>query len=199
MRSLMTACLLGVSVSAQAQPMGMQISARDNPEQYWNRGFGCSQTAENYNVTLRVAEVDATAAKIDALMTAAGAPTQMGMNHQMYYGGAGGQQRGRQMNYSVPMKAAEKLAKKLMDMGELMNYSLNRQSNPDSLKHIEERIAVLEGELANASALAKMPSAAYFLRSRLNGLKQSREVCLAGVSRSSISVNLQPKPADPKP
>lgn len=198
MRYATTAFLLSLSLPAAAQPMGMQISARDNPEQYWNRGFGCSQTAENYNVALKVVDIDATAVKIDAMMTAAGAPSQVGMNNNVYYGG-GGQMRTRQMNYSVPMKAADKLAKKLMDMGELMNYSLNRQNSGDSLKQIEERIAVLEGELANAAALSKMPSAAYFLRSRLNNLKQSREVCLAGVSRSSISVNLQPKPADAKP
>lgn len=198
MRFLLTALLLSLAHAAHAQPMGMQISARDNPEMYWNRGFGCSQTAENYNVALRVEDIDATAVKIDAMMTAAGAPSQTGMNNNVYYAG-GMQQRTRQMNYSVPMKSADRLAKRLMDMGELMNYSLNRQNNGDSLKQIEERIAVLEGELANASALAKMPSAAYFLRSRLNGLKQSREVCLAGVSRSSISVNLQPKPAETKP
>lgn len=196
MRYATTALLWGLSLAAQAQPMGMQISAKDNPEQYWNRGFGCSQTAENYNMTLRVEEVDAAAAKIDAQMTAAGAPSQLGINNQMYYGGAGGQQRGRQMNYSVPIKAADKLAKKLLDMGELMNYSMNRQNSGDSLKQLEERIAVLEGELANAAALAKMPSAAYFLRSRMNQLKQNREMCLAGATRSMISVNLQPKPAE---
>lgn len=195
---LATAILLSVSLAAHAQPMGASISAKDNPEAYWNRGFGCSQTADNYSIVLRVAEVEPVASKIDAVMTAAGAPSQMGTNNNTY-NGRGDQQRGRQMNYSVPMKAADKLAKKLMDMGELMNYSMNRQNSGDSLAQIRERIAVLEAELANVEALAKMPSAAYFLRARLNTLKQNRDSCLTSVSRSSISVSLQPKPVEAKP
>jgi hypothetical protein len=194
MRFLMTALLVGLAVAAEAQPA--KVTLKDNPEAYWNRGYGCSGSAENYNVTLRVGDVDSMAAKIDAIMTAAGAPSQMGNNN--YYGGYQ-QQRARQMGYSVPAKAADKLAKKLTDMGELMNYSMNRQSSGDTLKLIEERIAVLDSELSNTAALAKMPSATYFLQSRLNSLKQAREVCAASSSKSSISVNLQAKPAETKP
>jgi len=195
MRLLMTALLVGAAIAARAQMP--KVTLKDNPEAYWNRGFGCSGNAESYNVTLRVSDVDAMAGKVDGMMTEAGAPSQLG-NNAYYYNG-GGQARARQMNYSVPAKAAEKLAKKLTDMGELMNYSMNRQNGADALKQIEERIAVLEGELSNAAALEKMPSAAYFLRSRLTSLKQSREVCMAAGSRSSISVNLQPEPAEAKP
>lgn len=198
MAFLVAAILLSVSIAAHAQPTRTAISANDNPEAYWNRGFSCSQTADNYSLTLRVNEVDPVASKVDAVMTAAGAPSQIGTNYNAYFGG-GGQQRGRQLNYSVPMKAADKLAKKLMEMGELMNYSMNRQNSGDALAQIEERIVVLEAELANVGSLAKMPSAAYFLRTRLNGLKQNRDVCLAGASRSSISVSLQLKPAEAKP
>ncbi len=195
MRFLLTAFLFSLAHASQAQVVAKTVM-KDNPESYWNRGFGCSSSAENYNVTLRVGDVDTMAAKIDTIMTAAGAPSQMGTNNNYYNGN---QQRGRQMSYSVPLKSADKLAKKLMDMGELLNYSLSRQNNGDNLKLIEERIAVLEAELANGSALEKLPSAAYFLKSRLTSLKQSREGCVAGVSRSSVSVNLQAKPAEPKP
>lgn len=192
MRLLMTALLSTLALAAHAQRMGPKITAQEHPDAYWNRGFGCSQTADSYNVTLRVGDVDAMAARIDAFMTDAGAPSQMGTNNNFYSGGA---QRGRQLNYSVPIKAADKLAKKLMDMGELINYSLNRNQSGDSLAQIEERIAVLEGELKNGDALAKLPSAAHFLNAKLKSLKQSREVCLAGATRSSISVNLQAQPA----
>lgn len=198
MHYLSTAILLSVSLAAQAQPMRAAISAKENPEAYWSLGFNCSQTADNYSIALRVAEVEPIASKIDAVMTAAGAPSQMGTNNIAYYGG-GSQQRGRQMNYSLPMKSAEKLAKELINMGELLNYSLHRHNSRDSLALITERISLLEAELANVDALAKMPSAAYFLRTRLNALKQNRDICLAGVSRSSFSVNLQPKPAEAKP
>ena len=195
MRFVLTALLFGLSHPAQAQ-MIAKITMKDNPELYWNRGTACSSNAENYNVTLRVDDVDAMAARIDTIMTAAGAPSQMGSNNNYY---RNNQQRSRQMNYSVPMKAADKLAKRLMDMGELLSYSLNRQNNGDNLKQMQERIAVLEGELANASALEKMPAAAYFLKSRLTSLKQSRDVCIAGASRSSLLVVLQGKPAETKP
>ena len=84
-------------------------------------------------------------------------------------------------------------------MGELLNYSVNRQNNGDNLKQMDERIAVLEGELVNTSALEKMPAAAYFLRSKLTSFKQSREACVVGASKSSISVNLQSKPVEAKP
>ncbi len=189
------AFLFNLAHASQAQMM-TKTTMKDNPESYWNRGYGCSSSAENYNVTLRVGDVDAMATKIDTMMTAAGAPSQMGTNNNYFNGN---QQRGRQMNYSVPVKSADKLAKKLMDMGELLNYSLNRQNNGDNLKLIEERIAVLEVELANENALEKMPAAAYFLKSRLTSLKQNRESCVAGTSRSSVSVNLQAKPAETKP
>lgn len=196
MRLLMTALLVAIAGGVWAQMP--KVTLKDNPEAYWNRGYGCSGNAESYNVTLRVADVDASAAKVDALMTEAGAPSQLGNNAYYAYNG-GGQPRGRQMGYSIPAKSAEKLAKKLTDMGELMNYSMNRQNGGDALKQIEERIVVLEGELANTEALEKMPSAAFFLRSRLASLKQSREVCMAAGSRSSISVSLQPQPAEAKP
>lgn len=197
MRFLLTALLSSLALTAQAQRPGPKITAQENPEAYWNRGFGCSQTAENYNVTLRVADVDAMAARVDTLMTDAGAPSQMGQTNSGYYASQGGQGRMRQMNYSVSIKSADKLAKKLMDMGELINYSLNRSQSGDSLAQIEERIAVLEGELKNEDALAKLPSAAHFLNAKLRSLKQSREVCLAGATRSSISVSLQAQPGKP--
>lgn len=197
MRFLLTALLSSLALAALAQRPGPKITAQENPEAYWNRGFGCSQTADSYNVTLRVGDVDSMAAKIDVLLTDAGAPSQMGQSNSGYYGGQGGQGRMRQMHYSVPIKSAEKLAKKLMDMGELINYSLNRSQSGDSLAQLEERIALLEGESKNAEALAKVPSAAHLLNAKLKSLKQSREVCLAGTTRSAISINLQSKPAKP--
>ncbi|UPT73674.1 MAG: hypothetical protein M0D55_17750 [Elusimicrobiota bacterium] len=193
MRTIMLAALIVFAPNAGAQTP--KINAKDNPEAYWSRGYGCSQTAENYNVGIRVDDVDAMTAKIDVMMTAAGAPSQVGMGNS-YMGGVQG--RMRQLNYSVPAKGAEKLAKKLLEMGELVSYALNRQHSGDSQKQIEERIAVLEGELANKSELEKMPAARYLLTSKLASLKQHRDICVAGASKSSISINLQSKPVEQK-
>lgn len=179
---------LGVS-SASAQP-GYQPSPKDNPEAYWSRGFGCSPNSESYNISIRVPDIDAAVQKIDAMMTTAGAPSQLGQNNGYYNSN---NQRGRQISYSMPTKNAEKLSKRLIDFGELLNYSFNRQNPGDAQKQIEERIAIIEGELANADAMAKLPTAAYFLRSRLTGLKQMRETCLAAGAKTSFSVYLTQK------
>jgi hypothetical protein len=200
MRLFITALLIAVAGTVRAQMS--KVTPKDNPEAYWNRMIGCSGSAESYNVTLRVTDTDVVAGKVDALMVEAGAPSQLGAAMYSYsYSNRpdGAQPRARQMSYSVPVKSAEKLAKKVSDIGELINYSMNRQNGGDAMKQLEERIAVLEGELENKDALEKMPSAAYFLRSRLNSLKHSREVCKAAGSRSSISVVLQPLPGDSKP
>ncbi len=191
-----TVLLLSLTCAANASSAAWS----DNPEAYWNRGYGCSQAAENYNITLKVDDIDVMAGKVDAVMTAAGAPSQLGNNSTGSMNDGSGTVRYRQMNYSLPSKAAEKLTKKLMDMGELINYSLNRQNATDTVKQLEERILALEGELKeNEGLLLKMPAAAYFLRSKLNSLKQTRESCLAGVSKSAISISLRGKPAGAKP
>jgi hypothetical protein len=186
---------------ASAQRYGDRFSdasPTNNPEAYWNRGFACSQSAESYNVSLRVDDVDEAATKIDSLMIAAGGTTTSG---NTYYNGGqdGAQVRNRQMTYTVPSKNAERTAKRLMDAGELVNYSLNRQNNGDTLRQINERIKVLEDELkSGADALKSMPAATYFLRSRLSSLRQSQAACGQGTAKSGISIMLQGKPA-PRP
>ncbi len=183
---LSTAALLAVILVSAARAQSAGPSMKENPDAYWNRAFSCAQTASTYNISLQTADVNMTAAKIDQLMSQGGAP-----NQPMHNNSIEGQSQ-RSMSYFVPVKSADKLAKKLMDMGELLNYSMNRQNNRDTLLLVEERIAVLQGEI-DSPALAQTTAAAHFVKTRLDQLKQVREMCVEGSKRSSIALNLRGK------
>ena len=95
------------------------------------------------------------------------------------------------------MKSAEKAAKKAFDLGELVNYSMNRSTN-DQKAQVDERVAQLQSELSeNKTALEKMPAATYFLTARLDQLKKVQESYEMSASKGQVSVTLQeeaPKP-----
>ncbi len=189
MRLTAVIILIGMAGTTQAQMYNQKITAKENPEQYWGRGFGCSGASENFNIQLKVSDVDASTEHIEAMMASASAMRQ-GMNGN--YNNGGNMNNGRRsLNYSVPSKAADKLAKRLIGMGELLNYSLNKAGGGDNLKQLDERISVLENELRNEAALAKMPTAAHFLNSKLNSLKQQRTACQEGAAKSSVNIQLQ--------
>lgn len=165
-----------------------------NPDSYWGRGFGCSQAAENYQISLEVADLDADGAKAEAVASAAGAPVRHSMNDGTTQTGNGVTRRYRQVSYIMPAKSAEKVAKKLMDVGELTNYQLNKQGG--ELKPLNERIEILEKELSeNQAALERMPAAKYFVSSRLKSLKQALSTCEQGASKASINLTLMEKAA----
>lgn len=164
-----------------------------NPEVYWSRGWNCGQSAENYQVTITVDNPGEAFLKVDAVMTGAGAITQSA-NYSGY------QENGsmRQMQYSLPIKAGEKAAKKVWELGELTSYSVNRVKTDDSIRAIDERVRVLEKELADP-AVEKLSAARYFLKTKLASLRQAKESCVRGADRASLTVGLQPKAKPARP
>lgn len=154
--------VLAVVPTAWANRVLRAAVDESNPEAFWGRDFGCSQAAENYQIALEVNDLEGTAAKAESLAVAAGAPARVGMhdgNNQDVYGAS---RRYRQVNYLMPSKSAEKFAKKLMEVGELTNYQLNKQGA--DAKPVVERIEILQKELSeNQSALERMPTAKFLL------------------------------------
>lgn len=163
-----------------------------NPAAYWGRGFGCSQAAENYQISMEVGDLDAAAAKAESAAAAGGAPPRMSMHDGNTQDGYGAVRRYRQINYLMSVKTADKVAKKLMEIGELSNYQLNKQGA--DLKPLSERIAILSKELSeNAAALERMPAAKHFLTSRLNEFKQSLSCSEQGASKAAVNLTLMGK------
>jgi len=162
----------------------------ENPEGYWNTGWNCGQSAESYSVTISVVDPVAAFSKVDAAMVAAGAPSQMASI--LRYGRDQNGEGVRQAHYMLPLKAGEKAAKKIWEVGELTNYSVSRQDIPEMVKAIDERIDALSKELSDA-AIDRMPAARHFLKSRQGGLRETRIACLRGADQSSVMVAVQPK------
>lgn len=161
-----------------------------NPEGYWNRGWNCGQAAESYSVTIVVEDAAAVFEKVDAAMLRAGAATQRA--NMSIYRSHPNTESGRQVQYSMPLKAGEKAAKTVWDFGELTNYSVSRHKAEDSIKAIDERIKLVQDELSDR-VLDRLPAARYFLKSKLSGLRQIRASCESGIGRSTVLVNIQPK------
>ena len=159
------------------------------PDGYWERGWGFSQAAVNYQVTLKVVDADAAAAKVEKILAAGGA-TMTSSNGNGYFGGDA-RRRMRCIQYSARSDNAEKLSKKLFDLGDLQSYNVNRYGGANAIKELEDRIGYLAEELeSNKEALKKMPVASYFLNSQLAKLKQSRTTYEASASKAMIAVNL---------
>jgi hypothetical protein len=193
MRRALTVLTLLISAGASATKLAWNGADGDN---YWNRGFGMAQAAETHNVTLRVKSIDEMISKVDALMSAAGG-TGYGSGNTYTNNHNGSAQKYRQMSYTLPLKAAEKAAKKAFDLGELMNYSMNRNQG-DMKKQVDERVAQLEKELGeNKAALEKMPAAKYFLSSKLEQLKKVQESYETSASKGMVTVTLQENPQKP--
>lgn len=195
MKSIMIVGLVLLAASASATKAVWNAADGDN---YWNRGFSTAQAAESHQVTVRVKNIDEMIAKVDALMSASGGSGHgAGNTYTNNYGG--GTQRYRQMSYLLPLKAAEKAAKKSFDLGELVSYSMTR-TQEDQRKQVDERVSQLKAELdENKKALEKMPAAKYFLTSKLDQLKKVQESYEASASKGMVSITLQESPAAQKP
>lgn len=190
--------LLAVAPEVWARKVAFPADAESNPEGYWGRGFGCGQAAENYQISLEVGDLEAATSKAETLAVAAGAPSRNSMHDGTSNYGDGRNRRYRQIGYLLPAKAADKVAKKLMDVGDLTTYQLNRQAGQTD--GIQERVAALETELSeNKAVLERMPAATYFLTSRLKSLKQTLSACEQGASKASITLTLMEKGGDRKP
>lgn len=191
MKLLLATVMIGVSAFASRLAPPQSSDPDANPEGYWNMGWNCGQSAESYSVTI-VADDPATAfSKVDAVMVAAGAPSQTASVH--HYGRQQNGEGARQAHYTLPLKAGEKAAKKVWEMGELTNYSVSRQNIPEMVRAIDERIDALSTELAD-EAIDRMPAARYFLKSRQGGLRETRAACLRGADQSIVMVAIHHKP-----
>lgn len=157
---------------------------------YWERGWPMGQAAVSYQLSLKVADFDDASAKIERVLTAGGATSIGNVNNfQGYFGNK--QRPLRQLTYSVPLEKAERLTKKLFDLGDLQSYNVNRFGDASTLKEIDERIALLKGEIdGNKAALAKMPIADYFLQSQLTRLVAARTSYTANAKKGMISIQL---------
>lgn len=190
MSVIVWAVLATLSVPSFAQPADPET----NPEAYWNRGWNCGQSAANFNVAIQAEDAEAAFLKVDAAMVAMGAASQAGSNGMSIRYSGGEQIQARHLQYSLPVKAGEKAAKKVWDYGELVSYSVNHVKPEELAVGIKERISRLEKELED-DALARLPSARYFLKSKLSSMRQVLAQCERGVDRASLTVSIQPKPA----
>jgi hypothetical protein len=178
----LAAVLLAAAASAAETP-------KTFPDGYWERNWGFSQAAVNYQVTLKVADPDAAAAKIEKILVAGGAASTSS-NASYNYGGDA-RRRMRNLQFTGRSDNAEKLTKKLFDLGELQSYNVNRFGGNTPVKDIDERIGYLAGEIeSNKEALMKMPVANSMLNSQLAKLKQSKATYEASAAKAIISVNL---------
>lgn len=159
------------------------------PDGYWDRGWGYSQAAVNYQLTLKVDDPDAAAAKIEKILDAGGA-TSMSNNSGSYYGGDA-RRRSRTLQYMGRTDNAEKLAKKIFDVGDLQSYNANRYGGSSAVKDLDERIGYVAGELESSKeALKKMPVASSMLNCQLNKLKQAKASFEASAAKAMIVVSL---------
>lgn len=187
----MIQALLLASLAAVVGAGELPAELQANPEGYWNKSFSCAGSAEHYEMTLVVEDAPAAAAKVHSVMTAAGGTNANGGTSASINSFGYDNLRGNTFQYFVPLKVGEKSAKKLWDLGELMNYSVRRQAPEDAVKAIDERIAAVEEELEVTESIGeKIPTARYFLKSRLSSLRQQRGTCENGANRSIISVSV---------
>lgn len=183
-------------IAAAPDGHARKVSWDGGGDNYWNRGFGTTSAAETHNVTLRVKSIEASILKVDALMAANGGSMHgSGNSYTNNYNGSN--LKYRQSSWLLPLKSAEKAAKKSFDLGELVSYSMNRNQN-DQKAQVNERVVQLQSELSeNKVALEKMPAATYFLTSRLDQLKKVLESYEMSASKGQVSVTLQEEAKQP--
>lgn len=192
MKPILALLIISTVGAAQAR----RISWDGGGDNYWNRGFGTTSAAETHNVTLRVKSIEAAFPKVEAMMAASGGSMHgSGNTYTNNYNGSN--LKYRQSSWLMPLKAAEKAAKKAFDLGELVNYSMNRSTN-DQKAQVDERVAQLKSELSeNKATLEKMPAATYFLTSKLDQLKKVQESYETSASKGQVSVTLQEEASKP--
>jgi len=179
MKILALAALLAVASAAEVSP-------RSFVNGYWERGYAFPQAAVTYTISVKVVDTDKAAARAQKIMLAADA-SPVG-NGGSYFGDG---RRGQSMQFSMPMNGSEKLAKKLIELGDLQSYNVGRDGNPNMLKDVDERIGLLSAELEeNREALKKMPISYYFLNTQLTRLKQARSNYEAVKSKAMLSLTL---------
>jgi hypothetical protein len=151
--------------------------------QEWDREYGSGQSASvRYFIHLKTADLDGIHEDIKRILSSVGAD---GRNSQT------GRPSARQYSYVVPIDRAEAIAKKLTALGDLQEYSQNRQTPKDILKQLGERIEALENEIeGNTKALEKMPIARYFLTKKLDSYKRSKAAYEASAARAEFVINI---------
>ena len=167
--ALVTICVL----SAAAQ-------IGNYPDGYWERQYPFGQQSSvSYNLALRVDSVSKSSSDAEKILKSAGATPSNG------FSGAA------RLNYTLPASVAYKTVKRLMDLGELQQYTKQQYGGPEVISEVNEKIGVIEKEMRDhASALDSMPVASALTTSTLNRLKQNRDQLQGNADKAIIYLNL---------
>jgi|GEM_PF-2629743 hypothetical protein len=183
MRRILPAILaLAYVVSAHAQ-----VEQPPFAPGYWEQGWGLAQFAATYQISLRVDNLDKASASVEKILSADGAPAGSSYGQSPYRP----KRPLRSFSYFFDTKKAERVAKRLLGIGVLESYNVQRTNAADAVAAIDERLALLNREMKdNADQLKKMPISSYFLESQKQRLLQSRDSFVASEDRAQISVTL---------
>jgi hypothetical protein len=163
-------------------------------EEYWMRSYSTGQQwSVYYNMTLKVDDLAKAADKVEALAVKAGGASASA--RAMDTRGRGSVSRC--LTYNISSADAAKLTKQLFELGEVEQYNVNRQSTPETLREIKDKIDKLGRELdSHAVQLQDMPAAKAVLDGTLSRLKQAQAANEASGGKAHYTIFLRQQEAE---
>ncbi len=157
------------------------------PDGYWERQYGSGQQwSVMYGIALKVESPSKARERAEKIFDQNQGRTAQGGYYGYSRGGAT-----TQLSYLLPVSKAEKAAKQILSLGDLQQYSTQKNGMSTQLPEIREKIAVIEAERsANSAALESMPVARTLLASLLARLTQSRDSAESSAETALISLTL---------
>jgi hypothetical protein len=177
----------------RAVKMASPVVPGPNVPGYWERSYPTGyQYAVVYSVSLHVKSIPKSEEAVRKVVEQEGGSMRNDGNRYFGYGGPQGRGRSqRTFQYDVAAEDADRVNKKLITLGELQNFSSNRQVNPESVAEVESKIDQISAEMSeNSESLSHMPIASSLLSSTLSRLQQSKASYEAAQNKAAISVTL---------
>jgi hypothetical protein len=195
MRNTLLLVLLAAALAAPAAP----AAETKFPQGYWERGYP-QQTvpAITINMTIEAADLEKSAARIEKILTHEGASRQDGRDERFYYNsGQNGAQSRKTLAFRIKASRARSAAKALFDVGDLLQFSTNRQDVSRQLDEIKSKLkAVDEESRSHSKPLEEMPISSYFLTQLHDRLSKAEDAYESGRDSATIFVTILEKTKD---
>lgn len=186
--------MFGSIILALALLASPSFASREYPQGYWEKTYNTGDLpAASYSVSVQVKDTGKAMTDVDRRITKAGG-SLVSMNNSGSFDSSGRQMRS--LTYSLEAKSAEALAKSFFDLGELQNYSAQRNRGAKEADEIRDKLKELQGERdANSESLLKMPISANYLTGRITLLKQALAAIESGTTKATLQLSLiEPAP-----
>lgn len=184
MRQITTACLVSLALGASA------AETSGFPPGYWDRMYGMGTQSGSYTIVMQVDDIGKTEADIDRRMSKAGA-TLTSLNNGYGFYNNRSNQHSKMIVYAMDSGRAESAAKSLFNLGQLQQFTNQRQIENSQLDEIKQKIKQLNAEIeGNSDALKRMPIASYFLNAQLVRLSQARDSYETALKKMTINITL---------